>query len=515
MFKETDKNPQLDIFSSVTESLTGDSLKRFNNPSAWHNQFRSHVLERIDEKPYQVLYSDGLGAPNASVSLMLGMMILKEAYGWSDEVMFENCRFNLLIRSALGLFNLNDPLPACSTYYLLRKRMIEYTRTKGVDLMAQTFEGITRGQMDAFNVKAGSLRMDSKLISSNIAFYSRYEIVHHTLVLFLKSVDAAPQSKLTGEQRELIADLLPEDAQKTVYHNAKESIKKRMIHMGLLIVRLLRIYRKHYFNTVEYTLLGRVFRDQYEMDGPNRVLVLDNEKISPESVQSPDDPDASYRKKGKQRVKGFSVNVTETISEDKIPNLITQVQVEKATVADSNFMAEAIKKTSDMTGQQVERVYADGAYQSPDNDIKGIDIVYTGIQGKPSLYEYTELKKNRLQVVDQQTGACFEAQPTKPRKGLKSNRWTFVNADGKRCTVTREALRTSLKRQELANRTVDELKKRNNVESSIYCLGQRLNNAKSKYRGLLKQRLWAWSRCLWINLVRIVNYVNLPALSME
>lgn len=52
-------------------------------------------------------------------------------------------------------------------------------------------------------------------------------------------------------------------------------------------------------------------------------------------------------------------------------------------------------------------------------------------------------------------------------------------------------------------------------ESSIYCLGQRLNNAKSKYRGLLKQRLWAWSRCLWINLVRIVNYVNLPALSVE
>ena len=238
MFKETDKNPQLDIFSSVTESLTGDSLKRYTNSGAWHNQFRTHVLERIDEKPYQVLYTDGMGAPNASVSLMLGMMILKEAYGWSDEVMYENCRFNLLIRSALGLFNLNDPLPAPSTYYLLRKRMVEHTRTKGIDLMAQTFEAITKGQMDAFNVKAGNLRMDSKLISSNIAFYSRYEIVHRTLVSFLKTTDPATQSKLTGEQRELIATLLPEDAQKTVYHNAKDSIKNRMVQIGLLIVRL-------------------------------------------------------------------------------------------------------------------------------------------------------------------------------------------------------------------------------------------------------------------------------------
>jgi len=241
---------------------------------------------------------------------------------------------------------------------------------------------------------------------------------------------------------------------------------------------------------------------------------LDNEKISPDSVQSPDDPDASYRKKGKQQVKGYSVNVTETISEDKSPDLITQVQVEKATVADNDFMADAIKKTAVMTGQQVERVYADGAYQSPDNDIKGIDMVYTGIQGKLSRYEYKKLKKNLLQVVDQQTGACFEARPTKPRKGLKSNGWTFINADGKRCTVTHEALRTSLKRQELATRTTEELNKRNNVESTIYCLGQRLNNAKSKYRGLLKQRLWAWSRCLWINLVRIVHFVNEPAPSV-
>jgi hypothetical protein len=46
------------------------------------------------------------------------MMILKEADGLSDEKIFENCRFNLLYRSALGLFNLNDSIPTESTYYL-------------------------------------------------------------------------------------------------------------------------------------------------------------------------------------------------------------------------------------------------------------------------------------------------------------------------------------------------------------------------------------------------------------
>ena len=71
-----------------------------------------------------------MGAPNASIQIMVGMMILKEGHGWSDIQLFENSRFNLLTRSALGLFNVNDPLPAESTYYLLRKRIYDHQRQR-------------------------------------------------------------------------------------------------------------------------------------------------------------------------------------------------------------------------------------------------------------------------------------------------------------------------------------------------------------------------------------------------
>lgn len=73
-----------------------------------------------------MLFNETTDAPNASVSLLVGMMVIKEAFGWSDSQLFEQCKFNLLVRSALGLYNLNDALPAESTYYLLRKRMYEH-----------------------------------------------------------------------------------------------------------------------------------------------------------------------------------------------------------------------------------------------------------------------------------------------------------------------------------------------------------------------------------------------------
>ena len=121
MFKETDKNPQYDLFGSVSGVLVGTSLKEYSNDNGWHNRFREQVLSRIDESLFKVLFSNGMGAPNASITTMIGMMILKEAFGWSDARMYENSRFNLLVRSALGLLNLNDALPAESTRAALVK----------------------------------------------------------------------------------------------------------------------------------------------------------------------------------------------------------------------------------------------------------------------------------------------------------------------------------------------------------------------------------------------------------
>ena len=77
--------------------------------------------------------------------------------------MFEQWKFNLLVRSALGLFNLSEALPAESTYYLLRKCMHEHYRQNGEDLMELTSKHITGCQVQEFDINGHSIRYTKRV----------------------------------------------------------------------------------------------------------------------------------------------------------------------------------------------------------------------------------------------------------------------------------------------------------------------------------------------------------------
>jgi len=115
-----------------------------------------------------VLYALSKGRPNASVRQLFSMMILKEGFGWSDEQLFEECRFNILTMRALGMMNLNDEVPTESTYYLFKHALYDYQQQTGQDLVYETFTRLTQGQAQHFGVVGDRIRMDSKLIGSNI-----------------------------------------------------------------------------------------------------------------------------------------------------------------------------------------------------------------------------------------------------------------------------------------------------------------------------------------------------------
>jgi uncharacterized protein YukE len=263
MFKKSSKEAQFNIFSSVNSLLPEGATDTHNDKNHWHNQFRQEVINLIDETHYKVLFNDSIGAPNASIRKLIGMMILKEAFGWSDSQLFEQCRFNLLTRSALGLVNMNDSLPTDSTYYLLRKRIYDFQRLTGEDLLEKTFAHITREQIKQFDVNGRKIRMDSKLIGSNIAYYSRYEIIHQTLSRFYKSLGKLGQTRLTPSDRQQLDELAGEEPNKTVYRSTKEEIQGRLQLMGVLIYTLLNTFIGQ--TSEEYQLLQRVFDEQYKI----------------------------------------------------------------------------------------------------------------------------------------------------------------------------------------------------------------------------------------------------------
>lgn len=505
MFRKSNKERQIDLFGSTMALLPDGATNKYNDTNYWHNQFRQEITYPIDESPYKVLFNQTMGAPNASIRILIGMMVMKEAFGWSDSQLFEQCQFNLLVRSAIGLFNMNDPLPAESTYYLFRKRIYEYHRLTGENLLEKTFAQITREQIKQFDVNGRKIRMDSKLIGSNIAYYSRYEIIHQTLNRFYKTLSKSEQAKLSLSERQHLDELTGEEPNKTIFRSTKEEIHGRLQFIGMLIYKLLKTFIGQ--TSEDYQLLKRIFDEQYEVIENQRIQLRPKEEIASGSVQSPHDPDSAFRQKGEKKVKGYSVNITETVSQEGL-DLITSVIVEPANTADKDFVQPAIEATTEITGQHVQTVYLDGAYQSPDNDefCSEIDMVYTGLQGNTSRYDLN-MTPEGLMVTDTQTGECIQAKKAKKLKNSKEDRWVIKTSEG-RVYFGQQAIRASMLRKTMNNRPIEEIRKRNNVEATIFQVAFPLRNGKSKYRGLFKQCNWAFCRCLYINLVRIIKFIK-------
>ena len=103
------------------------------------SQFCKQVTMRIDENIFQPLSCRDNGTPNAPVRVLVAMIVLKEAEGLSDQKIFENCRFNLLVRCVIGLYNADDPLPTESTIKQLGERTLFFAKYAVKSILADLY----------------------------------------------------------------------------------------------------------------------------------------------------------------------------------------------------------------------------------------------------------------------------------------------------------------------------------------------------------------------------------------
>lgn len=493
MFKKT-KSPELTLFESPSNLMRGRALKKYDDPEAWHNQFYELVTSNIDEDKFKPLFKSGnMGRGNASISQLVAIMIMKEGNRRSDEQMFEAVDFDLLVRKALGLVNLSDQAPSLDTYYLLRRRMVAYEEETGINLMGCCFKDVTKAQAMKFHVEGKSVRMDSKLIGSNIARYPRYRIILTTLQKWAK----VGLDSLNPSLRKKVEPYCKEDAQKTEYRSTSEEIQQRIEALGAVIYKVLKRIKAS-----DGLLLKRVFDEQYEVSH-GKVSLRDKKLVSADSVQNPNDPDAAYRTKGDQKVKGYSVNATETNDEEGGLSLITDVEVRPATAADKDFLQQGVEGSMEVTGNLPEHINADGAYQSDGNREFAadnlIDFVTSGLQGKPSRYDLT-LADGDLTVVDKTTGEVVPVTKA-------GDKWRIASkGKAKYRYFTQEQVEKAMLRKKLEAIPKTELDRRNNVEAAMFQISYHTRNGKTRYRGLAKHVMWACSRCMWMNFIRLMIF---------
>lgn len=502
MFRASNPQSELDLFNNFVNQMDGTRRKKFNDPQAWHNIFFKYVTSQIDEKLFECLFDKSMGRPNASIRILAGMMILKEGFGWSDTMLFNQCDFNIQVMSALGLTNSNDSVPSEATYYNLRQALYEHQVKEGEDLMGNLFWNLTKEQAKLFGVSGTFTRMDSKLIGSNICKSSRLQLVIRVLQEFYKDIKGREELVMLMESpdKNILDDLLKKKASQIIYTLDKQGRDNTLIELGYLMARILKTYTLG--NSEKVGLLLRVFSEQYKIEG-DLIVLKDVKELKSDSLQSPYDEDAAYRDKNGQKVQGYSANVTETNNPDGL-NLIIDSVVDKANVPDNGFLEESVKRSEEVV-RHIGQLNVDGAYHSESNqefaEKNGTEIILSGLPGNPGKYEFEQKKNGEIEVINTATGEVQTAEKYKEGKYK-------IKEEGKLKYFTAAVIISFFMRKQVEEIPQALKNMRNNVEATIFQMSYTLRNNKTRYRGQFKNQLWAYCRAMWVNARRIEIYMG-------
>ncbi len=131
-------------------------------------------------------------------------------------------------------------------------------------------------------------------------------------------------------------------------------------------------------------IVTRVISDQYQLEADSPIQLKPASGISATSVQSPHDPEATYRYKHEQGYQGYVVNLSETCDPENEVQLITSVQTAINVTDDGQLLADAL---DDMAERQVsiDQVTVDGGYNGSTSEEacrqQGVKLRPTTIRG--------------------------------------------------------------------------------------------------------------------------------------
>jgi hypothetical protein len=377
MYKPNKRHQQPLLISNVND-LPKKKRKRLKN--SWAQDFYRDFFCRIDEDAFAVLYVDHPSRPNVPVNWLVGLETLKAGFGWSDEELYDHFCFDLQVRYALGIHDLNESDFDLRTLYNFRGRLSNYNLEHGVNLLTQAFEDITDEQLTALQVKTGKQRMDSTQVASNILEMSR-------LQLLVEAVQRMHSKLSEGDQQryaEYFAPYVQDHSGQYVYRiKGKEAKQAHLQQIGKVIYHLLEELRPGYAQEPAYQVLGCFFADHFHLED-QAVRPKTNQELQADSLQSPDDLEATYRRKGSRDYKGYVANLSETCDLDNAVQLITKVQVAPNNTNDNTLLLEALPDLKERTA--LEMLYTDGPYAGPDVDPAlqehGVEQIQTGINGR-------------------------------------------------------------------------------------------------------------------------------------
>lgn len=358
MFRENESDCQQSFFDAE-RWLARRQREQMRN--SWASTYRRTVHAQINEARFAVLYSDEPSRPNAPINHLVDFEILKSGFGWSDAEAYEQVNFNLLVRHAMGLDDLRTSPFTLRTVYNFRRRVREHAEQTGENLMQRVFEDVTDAQLADVAIETGWQRMDSTQVLSNLANLSRLELI----VGVAQQAYAALEHDTQVQWAEKMAPYLDGRPQQVCYGIPDREVPNHLRRLGRWLMEWKAMLAVTAPQSDALDKVRRVLAEQYRCKADGTVTVRPGEEIAADSLQSPHDPDATYREKGGTSYPGgYVANVSETVDPENQVQLITDLQVEQNVADDSQMMGQSLTGQA-ARGIDVAEVTTDGGYTGP------------------------------------------------------------------------------------------------------------------------------------------------------
>jgi hypothetical protein len=520
MFKRNDRHLQSDMFDPSME-LSPKMKQRLDE--SWAGTFYRDFFCRLDESVFEVLYSDKSSRPNVPVNQLVAFEVLKAGQGWTDEQTYDQVCFNLQARRAMGIARWGETPFTLRTVYNFRRAISMHAEQAGVNLFVEVFRQVTGEQQAAFDIGSSKIRMDSTQVASNMSKLSRLRLLLTVLERVHRAMDQTDRQRLAERFGQYGGS-----AKRLAYTLRMDESDNHVVAIGKLMSWLIRDLKDKYGDTQAYETMQRVFREHY-IDFSAGVMRRLDEEVDAKSMQSPDDPEATYRQKGSSKYKGYVANVTETCDTENDQQLIVDVQVQANSADDAQMLVEAADGLAERT--DIDTLYTDGGYNSAEADEKltglGIKQVQTGIRGRQSsrlgreAFDWEVDSRGRPQMV-----TCPNGQQVDIEKGRKDNTFAAKFDDRlceqcplkamcptkrllrKRMRVLRFSFRevqAALRQQRSRAQQLSGSNPRAAVEATIWSLKSPMRRERAPYRGCARVTMFMVSSAAMVNIRRLTK----------
>ena len=181
---------------SFTDSFSGLTAREQKAlEKSWAKVFADEIFPAIDEKRFSVLYSDKASRPNTPVNVIVGALIIKELFDYSDDEMVENLMLDFRIQYALHTTSFEEQLLSDKTLSRFRKRCYDYETLHNKDLYHDCVKELSTSIAKLMGISGKVRRMDSMMIESK-------KFLHYLLVysIFITPCSVCLSQSVTGKQ---------------------------------------------------------------------------------------------------------------------------------------------------------------------------------------------------------------------------------------------------------------------------------------------------------------------------